>query len=286
MAIPPDQVDLGHILGPDGAGDTFDDIWGSEPSSPTALERGHDHDHDHDATTTSDVPRPRETAHHVSDIPRLQAEHTTAGYREGVTAGKAESLQAGFDEGFSLGAAIGSKAGQLLGLLEGIAQALAGHADTTTAVAREEATKAVQDARADLSKERLFTADLFNSDGTWKYPVAGGAAAFSAGEEGDGATVAEEGDVVFASVADAHPLIARWTAVVDAAMERWGIDPAIFDEARPHDDGDDHHDHHHHHHHHHHHPHQREGDRRQAPLEEERTSTSVAPPQSKKPLDW
>src|SRR4051794_18720484 len=47
------------------------------------------------------------TQHHPSDLHRLQQQHVTAGYRDGVTAAKAESIQSGFDEGFSLGAAVG-----------------------------------------------------------------------------------------------------------------------------------------------------------------------------------
>ncbi|KAL2758551.1 hypothetical protein ACRALDRAFT_2057928 [Sodiomyces alcalophilus JCM 7366] len=158
IAMPVEQTEQGHIVSPEGAGDIFDDVWGSEPSSPTtSLHR------DHDAATAA---ASRENAHHLSDIRRLQTEHTTSGYREGITAGKAESLQAGFDEGFSLGAAFGSKAGQLLGLLEGIAQALVRHPDA--AVSRE-AMETAKEARADLSTERLFTAEFFNTDGTWKF---------------------------------------------------------------------------------------------------------------------
>ncbi|KAG5999876.1 hypothetical protein E4U21_006167, partial [Claviceps maximensis] len=74
----------------------LDDVFGSAPASP-------------DQTDVRDHSHP-------SDIPRLQTEHATAGYREGITAAKESSIQPGFDEGFSLGAALGSHAGRLLGL--------------------------------------------------------------------------------------------------------------------------------------------------------------------------
>ena len=83
--------------------DQLDDIFGEE-------------DDDHQNTHES----------HPSDQRRLQTDHSTAGYREGVNVGKQDSLQKGFDEGYTIGAAIGLQAGQILGVLEGIAEALQG----------------------------------------------------------------------------------------------------------------------------------------------------------------
>ncbi|KAF6837015.1 ABC1 domain containing protein [Colletotrichum plurivorum] len=167
----------------------FDDVWGSAPASPTV------------------VPLDAPAGTHPSDMPRLQAEHTTAGYREGVTAAKAQSIQAGFDEGFSLGAEIGSLAGQLLGLLEGIAAALDGQDE---AVAKE-ARSSLEEAKTELKTDSIFSPDFWNTDGTWKFDV-------EKPQSGD-----EDGEILFSDVARAHPLIQKWTKAVDAEIERWGI---------------------------------------------------------------
>ncbi|OLN97274.1 Uncharacterized protein yae1 [Colletotrichum chlorophyti] len=166
--------------------ETFDDVWGSEPSSPTI------------------IPRDAPTGTHPSDIPRLQAEHTTAGYREGITVAKAQSIQVGFDEGFGLGAEIGSLAGQILGLLEGISTAL----DDQEEAVSKDARKTLDDARAELKTDSIFAPAYWNTDGTWKFDVL---------------ERTPDDEILFSDVARAHPLIQKWTKAVDAEVERWGI---------------------------------------------------------------
>ncbi|KAM0282254.1 hypothetical protein ACHAQH_003118 [Verticillium albo-atrum] len=222
-----------HIPDEGGEGDTFDDVWGSAPSSPTTQTQN--------ASSSS-------AAHHPSDMPRLQAEHTTAGYREGVTAAKAHSIQAGFDEGFSLGAAIGSKAGQLIGLLEGISHALVGQGDGSLADA---AARRLKDARDELQIESLFGPDYWNTDGTWKYEVV-------ADNASQGNQHGDDDGILFADVADAHPLIVKWTEVVEAAIAKWGINRAVFADVG-------------------------EEERLAA---QERGASNTGPQQTKKPLDW
>ncbi|KAM0417272.1 hypothetical protein ACHAPT_012713 [Fusarium lateritium] len=198
---------------PQAANDALDDVFGSGPSSPTA-------EHHHDESTS-----------HPSDIHRLQTEHTTAGYREGITVSKETSLQEGFDEGFSLGATVGLKAGQLLGILEGIAEAA--HTPETTSL--------LSQAREDLSVKGIFKADYWAEDGNWKFEVKA---------EGD--------EAVFADVADAHPLIRKWTAVVDEQVALWRIDRGILDDET--------------------------GERIEGVLDEPLVSGGA--PATKKPLDW
>ncbi|KAF3764349.1 hypothetical protein M406DRAFT_233871, partial [Cryphonectria parasitica EP155] len=137
---------------------------------------------------------------HPSDIHRLQQEHATAGYRDGVTVSKAGSIQAGFDEGFGLGATIGLTVGRLLGMLEGIVGALATAASVASGLLAE--------ARAELNVRSVFSEVYWNADGTWKYDAAG------EGRE----------DVVFSHVAGAHPLVRKWSAVVDEQMRVWGLE--------------------------------------------------------------
>lgn len=150
------------------------------------------------------------TTHHPSDVPRLQQEHTTAGYRDGITAAKATSIQAGFDEGFGLGATLGLRVGRLLGLLEGIVAAAA-------APQTEASLRRLGDARAELGVKSVLGAAFWHADGTWKYEVGEGDSSSSAGEQ-------EHEQLLFAHVVDAHPLVAKWTAIVRDEMQRLGLD--------------------------------------------------------------
>ena len=78
------------------------------------------------SSSTTTAPRPVSAAGSdegdelVSPLPSLRQTHETAGYRDGITAGKATSIQAGFDEGYAAGAAEGLKRGWLLGALEAL----------------------------------------------------------------------------------------------------------------------------------------------------------------------
>lgn len=168
--------------------DPLDDVFGSSEEFPAA----------HPALS------------HPSDMHRLETEHATTGYREGVAVAKASSVQAGFDEGFSLGATIGLLAGQLLGTLEAIAEAVAGREDDASTTAERVCTEA----KVDLSTDKIFGPEYWAPDGNWSYDVKA--------ENGD--------DVVFPDVARAHPLIRKWTDVVDEQMKLWKIDRSILDD--------------------------------------------------------
>ncbi|KAI6368656.1 Essential protein Yae1, N terminal [Pyricularia grisea] len=165
------------------ATDTLDDIFGSEEDV-------------HGSTPLTTEP---------SDMRRLQSEHTTAGYREGVTVAKAASVQAGFDEGFGLGATLGLSAGEIVGVLEGLAAAVPGD---------ERLAALLGEARLDLSARSIFGTTYWDPDGTWTYPVPG--------QDG--------GDVVFKDVVEAHPLIARWRVVLNEQLHRWGVRRDLFTE--------------------------------------------------------
>ncbi|KAL7804182.1 hypothetical protein V8C43DRAFT_7253 [Trichoderma afarasin] len=206
-----DSVQRAALEDGSGSGGVYfslDDVFGPESESglgsgedPTAL------------LTSLDGP---ENPHHPSDMRRLETEHTTAGYREGISAAKERTIQAGFDEGFSLGATIGLAAGQLLGTLEGIEEALrklngaAGNEDGEAA----DASKLLAEAREELSVVKIFSSDYWVPDGNWIYDV----------EE------ANEGDeVLFPDVAKAHPLIRKWTDIVDERVKLWKIDRSLLD---------------------------------------------------------
>ncbi|KAJ9151825.1 hypothetical protein NKR23_g2770 [Pleurostoma richardsiae] len=194
--------------------DPLDDVFGADE------EEHHPHSHG----PASDPTAAALDQHHLhpSDIRRLREEHATAGYREGVAIAKAQSVQAGFDEGFSLGATVGARAGQLLGVLEGIANALRGAAaaaagDATAVAEAEQADRLLTEARAELGIKSVFGEEYWAADGTWKYAVEG------EGEGGGG------GEVLFSDVAESHPLVKKWAAVVEAEMGRWSVDRAALE---------------------------------------------------------
>ncbi|KAI1881877.1 hypothetical protein JX265_000703 [Neoarthrinium moseri] len=176
------------------ADDPLDDVFGSDAGSP--------------AFESEDRPEARES--HPSDVRRLQTEHATSGYREGIAAAKAKSIQAGFDEGFGLGANVGLKAGQVIGFLEGITDALrAGNDDDFL-----HAQQLLEDARKDLSTEGIFNERYWETDGTWKYELQ---------------AHRPESDILFEDVAAAHPLIVKWNGIIDSQLAKWAIHRQILD---------------------------------------------------------
>ncbi|KAK4167251.1 hypothetical protein QBC43DRAFT_9817 [Cladorrhinum sp. PSN259] len=207
---------------------TMDDIWGSDPEDSATAYHQHNHHYHHTATTTTTTNHHHHYHHshsHISDIPRLQQEHTNAGYRDGITFAKSQHVQSGFDEGYSLGATIGARAGQLLGLLEGLAAAIglhflssppplsssstAAHKTQEDSVTRMESL--LKEARKELSVQSIFSKEYWGEDdGVWKYEVDGT-------ENGD-----EE--MVFGDVAGAHPLIKKWDGIVRAEAAGYGVD--------------------------------------------------------------
>jgi hypothetical protein len=189
---------------PNYENDDLDDVFGSAPSSPS-----------HDARGNTEI----------SDIPRLKEKHETEGYRDGVAKGKAETVQGGFDEGYGLGAVLGLRIGKILGIMEGIYAALrTGEMADVEEVEqwkpeRERIEGLLESAQAELKTESVFGREWWDDDGLWTFEVRG---------------EAEGMDVVFTDVADAHPLIRKWEAVVNEEVRRWGLDLSVMD--NEHDD--------------------------------------------------
>ncbi|RDW77715.1 hypothetical protein BP6252_05768 [Coleophoma cylindrospora] len=184
------------------ANDDFDDVFGSAPSSPGFEAQ--------EASFTSPGYVPSNDRE-ISDIPRLKEKHQTEGYRDGVTAGKATSVQAGFDEGYSLGAVLGLRVGAVLGLLEGIFAATSKAEGLSEEKTR---TKTLLDeARVQLKMENVFGGEYWGDDGIWKFEVPG----------------EEEKEVVFPDVVSAHPLVKKWEVVVADEVQRWDLDLHIMD---------------------------------------------------------
>ncbi|OTA00090.1 hypothetical protein A9Z42_0041400 [Trichoderma parareesei] len=189
---------------------SLDDVFG--PETEAGLGSG-----DGVAAVASSLDGP-ENSLYPSDMRRLETEHTTAGYREGISAAKERTIQAGFDEGFSLGAAIGLAAGQLLGILEGIEDALKNTSSDRAGNENEDtktASKLLAEAREELSVPNIFSSDYWAPDGNWTYDV--------------NPEANEDDEVLFADVAKAHPLIRKWTDIVDERVKSWKIDRSVLD---------------------------------------------------------
>lgn len=163
-------------------------------------------------SSTDDVWDDSPMDQHPSDMPRLEQEHATAGYRDGLTAAKAKSAQGGFDEGFGLGATLGLRVGRVLGLLEGLVMALGDSQDAA------DANILLDEAQRDLNLREVYAAKYWAADGTWLYRV-------SPGDGGD----KTDGQVVYQDVAAAHPLIRKWEAIMEREIEKWALDEKILD---------------------------------------------------------
>ncbi|KAI9743470.1 MAG: Essential protein Yae1, N terminal [Claussenomyces sp. TS43310] len=200
------------------AENSLDDIFGSEPSSTPLADEGAAENRGLDSRL--DEP---------SDIPRMRSEHSTAGYRDGLTAAKGQYIQEGFDEGYSLGAVIGLRAGSIIGIFEGLYSALAGASisvdeglsgETETASAVEKEAQRlktmVEKVKVELQTEQIFGPAWWGEDGVWKFDFKG----------------EDEGETTFNEIADAHPLIRKWEGSINEELTRFDIDLGTLQEAQ------------------------------------------------------
>jgi hypothetical protein len=173
--------------------DDLDDVFGSESGSPAAGGYAE-----------------------WSDIPRVREKHETEGYRDGITKGKAESVQKGFDEGYGLGAIVGLRVGKMLGFFEGLHSALAHtNAEEGWGVERERIRDLLDTAQRELRTAVVFGREYWSEDGTWRYGV-------EEEEEGKEAT--------FQDVAASHPLIKKWESIMAGEIKRWGLNMDIMEQ--------------------------------------------------------
>ena len=142
-----------------------------------------------------------------SDIPRLRSIHATAGYREGLSDSKAQSLQPGFDEGFSFGATFGLKVGYILGTLEGLCSAY-----STDKIETGQIRKLMKQAKQDLGVTQIFAEEYWSRQGVWLFEVI---------SRGDEATMQE--------VADQHPLLKVWHNRVRDEVEKSNVQLGRFE---------------------------------------------------------
>jgi hypothetical protein len=214
MAARTYTVDVDEITQGEGTqaypNDDFDDVFGSAPPSPTF---------EQDEREDNDTWRGSGGNLELSDVPRLKEKHETEGYRDGVTRGKAETVQAGFDEGYGLGAVLGLRIGKILGLLEGICQAVSIGAKTEGGEVWKGELERVEGllagAKAELKTESVFGREWWGEDGIWKFKVPGESL--------------EGKEVTFPDVAGAHPLVAKWEQTIQAEIQKWGLDLGLME---------------------------------------------------------
>ena len=189
--------------------DDFHDVFGSAPSSSTFPDNSQ-HDDDIWQSSRGNL--------EPSDVPRLKEKHETEGYRDGITNGKAESVQKGFDEGYGLGAVLGLRIGKILGLIEGIVLAVTAGLKAEGGKwesEKERLDKLFADAKEELGTQRVFGREYWGEDGIWKFEIPW---------EG-----AEGKEVLFPDVASAHPLVMKWDGIIAEEVQRWGLDLGIMD---------------------------------------------------------
>lgn len=193
----------------------FDDVFGSVPGSPNFHGKNQDEE-----DVIEGGERSKNNAE-WSDIPRLKEKHETEGYRDGVTKGKAGSVQKGFDEGYGLGATLGLRIGKILGILEGIYGAIQTAAkdpaiaeDKEWEAQRQRAEKLYADAKTELKTQSVFGKEWWGEDGIWKFEV-------------DGEEKGKE--VLFPDVVGAHPLVVKWEKLVQQEVEMWELDLGLME---------------------------------------------------------
>ncbi|KAL9071121.1 MAG: hypothetical protein Q9161_004460 [Pseudevernia consocians] len=169
------------------------------PSSPIT--------NNHLSDVFSDSPPTSPSTADPSDIPRLHSTHSTAGYRDGISASKERSLQPGFDEGYSLGAVFGLRVGYILGALQGLCSA---HSQASEG--GKGLRQLLKEAREHLVIEKIFGREWWGEDGIWRYDVQG-----------------REEEVTFRRVVDAHPLVRRWVERLDQEMKNAGVKMGRFE---------------------------------------------------------
>lgn len=234
---------------------TWDDVWDDhEPHEPLP-NRSHDSSHlihiptNHNAgNETGAIGNGEATPPTDPDTHKLWQTHATAGYRDGISASKATSVQAGFDEGFALGGEIGRVVGYLNGCFEGIVLALLTRTGRVASGSVNDASqhscddlnalvlRAVRwqrECAGSLSMSRLFAPEFIDDAGVWRWSVTGDSSmpntttsnATSASIAApDTAGLLVNDHVTFRQIAESHPLIAEWRGILNELESRVGLD--------------------------------------------------------------
>ncbi|KAK9239911.1 hypothetical protein V1525DRAFT_397117 [Lipomyces kononenkoae] len=139
------------------------------------------------------------------DLQRLQRDHSQQGYLDGITMGKPESVQQGFDSGYPFGAELGLQVGRVLGMLQGLRSLAAG-------IKQRESS--VDDLERRARSELLDIQNLFNSQ-YWRVDETTGDIFPRWVSDVEYKTA--DSSVVVAK----HPVVHRWTDTVESLMKEF-----------------------------------------------------------------
>jgi hypothetical protein len=154
----------------------------------------------------------------VSDVRRIHTVHSTAGYRDGISASKEKFIQEGFDEGFLLGAELGFAVGYIHCCMELVKMA---KGNSMAENFEKRVDEIVAKASTELDMKNIFQPQFFDTDGVWKYPVQGILDGKAYDEEKD------ELNITMKDVAMAHPVITRWMKELENVAEELKINLSL-----------------------------------------------------------
>lgn len=189
----PTQLAAGHAPPTPPHEDPLDDIYGSAPASPALSGAG-----------PLSLDHPRGRAYEIlSDLPSRQRALDTEAYREGLANSKGQYVQEGFDEGYSLGANLGMRVGYILGVMKGFVAAWKNNNHDLY----QDTQKKFEAAQAELAIQELLGQQWVDEDGIWNWDVQG-----------------VEEEPTFREVAEQHPIVHKWTTIIEDLARRWSVD--------------------------------------------------------------
>ncbi|RPA71439.1 hypothetical protein BJ508DRAFT_92026 [Ascobolus immersus RN42] len=147
-----------------------------------------------------------------SEVQGLKRQHTTEGYRDGVTVGKEESVQKGFDEGYNIGALFGLRVGWLGGVVDGLVKCAELSEDKDVLLDKVQLVK--KKFLEETALEKLFSKDYFDDKAVWAYEVE-----TTNSHSGD-----EEEAYTFDEVVASHPIIKKWTGTVTSLANEFSLE--------------------------------------------------------------
>jgi hypothetical protein len=157
MALPSDQSQPSPQQSePPQTNHEDDDIWASDDSHHDFQPPAPDDSSSRPVGTSNSAtsaPSRKKGEELLSDLPSLRRQHVTAGYREGLSVGKARVMQDGFDQGYPVGVQVGLRVGRVLGCLEGV---VAAKKEGDSGKEEEEVKKLLMQARRELERGALL----------------------------------------------------------------------------------------------------------------------------------
>jgi hypothetical protein len=162
----------------------------------------------------------------ISEVPRVEAQTSKAGYREGVASARDLMIQAGFDNGRGVGGEIGGHVGLIFSKLNPLEESAENQLKSVEMQLESAGStehpytnklldvlyfansvkSSMEKARRSLAVEQVLGAEFFTEDGQWNYPVLVDGGWTDPVLDRDRRAVTPPARLVAAS----HPSIQRW----------------------------------------------------------------------------